>query len=136
MSVLLVEVVRQCRIALPAIRAEDIGPVRRIVRAHLEMWGQLTLCDLAELGVSELLANVHRHTPGDCELLIREMHDGILVSVTDFDERLPTLDRPDDEAESGRGLYLLSGLVDQMAVEPLLYGKQIWFRLRHATAAA
>jgi anti-sigma regulatory factor (Ser/Thr protein kinase) len=130
MSVMTVEAVRQCRMALPGICPDEIGPVREIVRAHLRLWRKTSLSGLAELGVSELLTNVCKHASGDCELLVREMPDGILVAVTDFDDRLPIVKEPTGDQESGRGLFLLMSVVDQMAVEPLLYGKQVWFRLK------
>lgn len=130
MSVLRIEVVRQFRLTMPGICLREVGPVRRIVRSHLRLWGKSGLSDLTELGVSELLANVCVHTSGDCELLVRETPDGILVAVTDFDDRLPTPKKPTDDEESGRGLCMLSGLVDELTVEPLPFGKQVRFRLR------
>ena len=128
-----VEAVRQCRLALPRISPHEIAPVRGIVRANLRLWRKTSMSDLAELGVTELLANVCKHASGDCELLVREMPDGILVGVTDFDNRLPVVREPSHDEESGRGLCLLMSVMDQVAVEPLLYGKQVWFRIRQAT---
>lgn len=39
---------------------------------------------------------------------------------------------PDGDAEGGRGLFLLSCLADELQSQPLLYGKQVWFRIGHA----
>jgi hypothetical protein len=39
---------------------------------------------------------------------------------------------PDGDAEGGRGLFLLSCLADELQSQPLLCGKQVWFRIGHA----
>ncbi|KUN02102.1 hypothetical protein AQI95_28915 [Streptomyces yokosukanensis] len=77
------------------------------------------------LGWPELLTNAWKHTPCDCELLVRETPDGVLVEVTDFADALPALKEPADDAEGGRGLYLLSALVEELESQPLLRGKQV-----------
>lgn len=121
--------VRQHHMMLPAIGPEAMEPVREIVRVLLRMWRKSDLEFAIELGVTELLTNVVKHAPGDCELLVRETPGGILVGVTDFEDRLPDVKEPDDEAEGGRGLFLLSCLTDELQAQPLLRGKQVWFRV-------
>lgn len=90
---------------LPAIGPESMECVREIVRVLLRMWRKSELEFVTELGVTELLTNVLKHTPGDCELLVRETPDGILVGVTDFENALPTVKDPGKDAEGGRGLF-------------------------------
>ncbi len=121
--------VRQHHMVLPGISPDAMEPVREIVRVLLRMWCKSDLSFVAELGVTELLTNVWKHTPGDCELLIREMPDGVLVGVTDFNNALPAVKEPADEAECGRGLFLLAALTEELQTQPLLTGKQVWFRL-------
>ncbi|MEV1011760.1 ATP-binding protein [Streptomyces sp. NPDC049881] len=126
--------VRQHHMLLPGISPEAMEPVREIVRVLLRMWRKNELAFVAELGVTELLTNVWKHTPGDCELLVREMPDGVLVGVTDFGDALPTVKEPAEDTEGGRGLFLLSALADEVQTQPLLRGKRICFRLSNAAA--
>lgn len=64
--------------------------------------------------------------------MVRETPDGILVGVTDLEDALPAVKDPDDDAEGGRGLFLLSCPADELQAQPLLCGKQVWFRISHA----
>ncbi|MCX4971114.1 ATP-binding protein [Streptomyces sp. NBC_00654] len=123
--------VRQNHMVLPEISPDSMEPVREIVRILLRMWRKSDLSFVAELGVTELLTNVWKHTPGGCELLIRETPDGVLVGVTDFDDALPAVKQPTEDAECGRGLFLLAELTEELHTQPLLTGKQVWFRLGH-----
>jgi anti-sigma regulatory factor (Ser/Thr protein kinase) len=125
------------RRSVTEMAAEDPQPrrgtvyVREIARTLLRMWRKSDLEFVIELGVTELLTNVLKHTPGDCELMVRETPDGILVGVTDFEDALPAVRDLDDDAEGGRGLFLLSCLADELQAQPLLYGKRVWFRISH-----
>ncbi|MFD4906586.1 ATP-binding protein [Kitasatospora purpeofusca] len=120
---------RHYRAALPGICPEAMGPLRQIARAHLRLWGRTGLTEVVELGVTELLTNVCKHTAGDCELLMEETPDGVLVAVTDFDDRMPVVREVTDDREGGRGLFLLSALVDELVMESLPLGKRVSFRL-------
>jgi anti-sigma regulatory factor (Ser/Thr protein kinase) len=122
--------VRQHHMVMPGITPQAMEPVRKIVCSLLQLWHKSELSYAAELGVTELLSNVWKHTAGDCELLIRETPDGVLVSVTDFDDVLPVVREPSADCEGGRGLLLLSVLADELETQTLLRGKQVWFRLR------
>ncbi|MGC5011373.1 ATP-binding protein [Streptosporangium sp. DT93] len=121
---------RQYYMVLSEACPEVMGPVREVVRVYLRLWSKSELSPLAELGVTELLTNVHKHTFGACELLVRETADGITVEVTDFDSTLPVVREPTEGEENGRGLFLLSVLMEDLRFEPLLGGKRVWFRLR------
>jgi anti-sigma regulatory factor (Ser/Thr protein kinase) len=129
-----VRTVRQYHMVLPGVRPDAMEPVREIMRAHLRLWSKSELSDAAELGVTELLTNVWKHTRGDCELLVRETQGGILVGVTDFDGTLPSVKEPTEDQEGGRGLFLLSVIADELAAEPLSHGKHVWFRLDRASS--
>ncbi|WP_280724328.1 ATP-binding protein [Kitasatospora sp. MAA4] len=112
-----------------------MGLVRQIVRTQLRMWGKDELCEAAELGVTELLTNVLVHASGDCELLVGEISDGVVVGVTDFDDGLPVAKVPTDDEPGGRGLFLLSQLAEEFEIHALTRGKQVWFRLALAPGA-
>lgn len=126
------KLVRQYQVVLPGVSPEAAEPIREVVRAHLRLWGKAELSFVAELGVTELLANVWKHTAGDCELLVRETPDGVVVAVTDFDDTLPEVQDAGQDEENGRGLFLLSAMAEELDVQPLLKGKRVWFRLRTA----
>ncbi|MFI9588573.1 ATP-binding protein [Streptomyces sp. NPDC052236] len=126
--------VRQHHMVLPEISPDSMEPVREIVRILLRMWRKSDLSFVAELGVTELLTNVWKHAPGACELLVRDTPDGVMVGVTDFDDALPAVKEPADDAECGRGLFLLAELTEELHTQPLLTGKQVWFRLSQTPA--
>ncbi|PYC69173.1 hypothetical protein C7C46_28140 [Streptomyces tateyamensis] len=120
------------RVALPGIHPEVMALVRQIVCSHLRLLGLAELSDVVALGVTELLTNVYKHTAGGCELEMEETDGGVLVSVTDFDDTLPEVKQPDEDAEGGRGLLLLSSLVDELSVVSLPLGKRVSFLLLSA----
>ncbi|WP_045698175.1 ATP-binding protein [Streptomyces rubellomurinus] len=115
--------------SLPLVRPEHMEPVREIVRAHLRLWRKAELSFVAELGVTELLTNVYKHTRGDCELVLSETDTGVFVGVSDFDGTFPVIREPADDEVGGRGLFLLAAMADGFGTKPRRTGKQVWFRL-------
>ncbi|MGW3492131.1 ATP-binding protein [Streptomyces sp. NPDC001020] len=104
--------------------------IRRIVRSFLREWEMGDLVDAAELGVTELVANVVRHVPDrHCTLRVLRQPAGVRVEVTDGCAQLPAV--PTQllpAAESGRGLVLLDAVVDNWGVVPAPGGgKTVWF---------
>jgi hypothetical protein len=106
--------------------------VRKIVQAHLRHWELSELVAAAQLGVTELLGNVHRHVgPGQECLLWMEAHQGGLrLGVHDPSPVLPELHQPDVEDLSGRGLALVAALSKEWGAEPEGSGKVVWFALQ------
>jgi anti-sigma regulatory factor (Ser/Thr protein kinase) len=110
-----------------------ISQVRRIVSAQLRHWHLHPLIDAAALGVTELLANVHRHARPDrvCTVDLELRAGRLTVSVRDHDPRVPVL-RPEEDlwATSGRGLDLVAAVSDSWGVRPEgASGKAVWFSL-------
>ncbi|MFI9647748.1 ATP-binding protein [Streptomyces sp. NPDC052040] len=107
--------------------------IRRVVRSFLREWELTELADDAELGVTELVANVVRHVPDRrCTVLVQQRAAGVRIEVSDGFDGLPSLrkDVPED-AEGGRGLLLLDALADKWGVEPhAAGGKTVWFECR------
>ncbi|MFF7816302.1 ATP-binding protein [Streptomyces roseolus] len=118
-----------------------IGQIRRIVAAHLRHWRLDALVDPVQLGVTELLSNVHRHAQPDkeCTVELELLLDRLTVSVRDNDPRMPVAtesafldpsDEPDGLATSGRGLAIVGALSDSWGVRPWgASGKVVWFTL-------
>ncbi|MFI1203729.1 ATP-binding protein [Streptomyces sp. BHT-5-2] len=127
---------RHCTVELQADPAR-IGHARRIVSAQLRLWHLDALVDPAALGVTELLANVHRHArpSKQCTIELYVLLDQLTVSVHDLDPRLPRLRDADGWETSGRGLALIAALSESWGVRPHDPGKVVWFTLPALTAA-
>ncbi|MEU7176803.1 ATP-binding protein [Streptomyces celluloflavus] len=121
---------RHCSVELQALPAR-IGHVRRIVSAQLRYWRLDALIDPASLGVTELLANVHRHArpSKQCTVELYVLLDQLTVSVHDLDPRLPRIRAADTWETSGRGLSLVAALSESWGVRPDGCGKVVWFTL-------
>ncbi|KPI20475.1 hypothetical protein OK074_1304 [Actinobacteria bacterium OK074] len=126
---------RHCTVELQALPAR-IGQVRRIVSAQLRYWRLDPLIDPASLGVTELLANVHRHAGADktCTVEMEVLLGRLTVSVHDHDPRLPEVRDPDPVAASlatcGRGLALVAAVSESWGARPEgESGKVVWFTM-------
>ncbi len=131
---------RQCALSIEA-QPHRIGQVRRIVSAKLRYWGLDQLTDTALLGLTELLANVHRHAQPDKRCSVELLHDGdrLTVSVTDNDPRPPRIGaRSEPMATAGRGLAMVAALSDSWGTRPTAdgTGKVVWFTLCEPAPAA
>ncbi|WP_369009179.1 ATP-binding protein [Actinomadura sp. BRA 177] len=86
---------------------------------------------IARTVVTELVTNVHRHTDTEAipvRLLLVDGHP--VVEVEDRSDELPVVHAEDDTAESGRGLLMLSLLVQEWGVRALDEGGKVtWARL-------
>jgi len=110
---------------------QRFAAVRKIIQAHLRHWELSELVASAQLGVTELLGNVHRHVgPGQqCRLWMEAHPDGLRLGVHDPSPVLPQLCEPDVEDLSGRGLALVAALSKEWGAEPDGDGKVVWFAL-------
>ncbi len=108
------------------------GRARRFVRAALRDWAGSAdgeVPDVAELLVSELVANVLRHGRGE-PILTLLLRDGVLRCEVEDEARVPLRARdrsPDDEG--GRGLLIVESLSRDWGVRPTRRGKAVWFEL-------
>ncbi|MEU9117301.1 ATP-binding protein [Streptomyces sp. NPDC048483] len=129
---------RHCTVELQALPAR-IGHVRRIVSAQLRCWHLDALIDPAALGVTELLANVHRHArpSKQCTVELYALLDQLTVSVHDLDPRLPRIRDADTWETCGRGLALIAALSESWGMHPDTdgRGKVVWFTLPALTSA-
>lgn len=90
--------------------------------------------DTAELLTSELATNAVRHGCGRLGLRVLVRPGRLRVELHDGGEALPVLrdERlPDEEAEGGRGLWLVDALATRWGTEARAGGgKDVWFELR------
>lgn len=133
-----------CAVEFQALPSR-IGQVRRIVSAQLRYWRLDPLIDPAALGLTELLANVHRHATSDkhCTIEIAFAWERLTISVRDHDPRLPSVRTGSGTscgtATSGRGLELVAAVSDSwgMRAQDDGSGKTVWFTLPvHSAEAA
>ena len=112
--------------------ASDVQAARATRQAATATLRALTDCEetlgAAELVIGELLSNAARHTDGNVclELGSQDGHAEISVydSSTDFAMDLNRI--PDDMAESGRGLFIISKLARRMSIHPFAgVGKRV-----------
>ncbi|MFE9661221.1 ATP-binding protein [Streptomyces sp. NPDC005955] len=128
---------RHCTVELQALPSR-IGQIRRIVSAQLRYWHVDALIDHASLGVTELLANVHRHAEPDktCTVDMELLFDRLTVSVLDHDPRLPQVRPAGPFDTSGRGLAMVAAVSESWGARPFgTSGKIVWFTLPAAVPA-
>jgi anti-sigma regulatory factor (Ser/Thr protein kinase) len=100
-------------IALDRDPAQAAG-VRRTVRQLVAGWNLGQQADLAELVVSELVANALRHGAGPIEIRLSCGPGGLRVEVHDDGAGRPVRRHAGDYDECGRGLELLDGLISPL----------------------
>ena len=119
----------EARHELPA-DLQSAAKARRLVRDALRAAGQDALLEVAELAVSEVVANavLHAHTP--VELWVGVSENDVCVEVRDFNPTLPAQRDYDAQATTGRGMGLVSAVASACGVHSLGdEGKVVWFRL-------
>jgi hypothetical protein len=123
---------RQCALQLEALPSR-IQQVRRIVAAQLRYWRLEPILDNTLLGITELLANVHRHARPDkkCQVELTYTSGWLTVAVADSDPRMPRVREFEPLATCGRGLAMVVSMSDSWGTEAVPDGgKVVWFTLR------
>ncbi|WP_328326157.1 MULTISPECIES: ATP-binding protein [unclassified Streptomyces] len=122
-----------------AVSEHSARHLRRILRMYLTGWGLLEVADVAELALTELIADVVRNVPGRlCQTCILWLPGrGVRVEVADGCPQLPSAAVGDELDEGGRGLVLVEALTDSWGVEPRSdgCGKTVWFECLTAKVA-
>ncbi|MEV0663583.1 ATP-binding protein [Actinomadura luteofluorescens] len=103
---------------------------RDFVAAQFREWGS-TDDFMARLVVSELVTNAWRH--GEGQIILRVFRDVradlAVIEVWDQGAGLPVVGPENLEATSGRGLLLMSQVVDDWGTRPITEGgKIVWAR--------
>ncbi|MET8944647.1 ATP-binding protein [Streptomyces sp. NPDC004542] len=108
---------------------------RRTLRLILTIHGLIRLTDVAELLVTELVANAVQHTKGPAALRLGWKNGVLRIGAWDADPRPPEpplrlADLTESEAEEGRGLGLVGACADLWGWNPLSRnghaGKYVW----------
>ena len=100
---------------------------RATAKVACRAWRIPSACEVAVLAVSELVGNAARHGgSGRLTLRLSMTPRRLRLEVVDATAGIPTVRRPGPDAESGRGLWLISELSTRWGVEPTGAGKRIW----------
>ncbi|MGK5533277.1 ATP-binding protein [Streptomyces sp. URMC 129] len=85
--------------------------------------------DDLRLLISEVVTNALTHTSGACAVCVRWTGERVRVEVTDHDPALPQPADAGLEAESGKGLVLVTALSVAWGATPSVAGKTVWFEI-------
>ncbi|MCF2528663.1 ATP-binding protein [Yinghuangia soli] len=112
---------------------EAVPVLRRVLRAHLDIWDAAHLAEASALCLTELLGNVLRHCALDPWITVRSQvhHKALRIEVFDADPRLPepVTSGHHHLGESGRGLVLVAAYADRFGYAPVVGGKCAWVEL-------
>ena len=109
--------------------ARGAGQARAAVQGWAADIGLGALGDDLLLVVSELVTNAVRYGEPPVCVSVRADETTVTVGVSDAASERPTMLVADDDAESGRGLLLMSLLSAEFGVRPDGHGKVVWARL-------
>jgi anti-sigma regulatory factor (Ser/Thr protein kinase) len=118
---------------------QEVAALRRIMRLHLGLWGLHGVIDSAQLCVSELASNVITHvgTGTPATLVVSMSGSRLRIEVHDSDIRaLPVLLDAGLDAESGRGMALISAVTDRWGVRLQADQKVTWCELPTGLSSA
>lgn len=120
-------------VVVPAREALDLPPdpascarAREFVAAVCARWGLKRSARLAELVISELVANGVMHARTPLGVTVRRQDKGIEISVRDLN---PSFTVPSAFDPRGFGLQLVASLSDSWGYAPTGSGKVVWTRL-------
>jgi anti-sigma regulatory factor (Ser/Thr protein kinase) len=101
-----------------------VGPARKwAASVYADTGGDPAVCELL---VSEVVTNAVQHASGD-EVCVRVFPTGLIEVQDQSPYALPSRQKPDDDAESGRGLLLLEALAPGYLVTVGRHGKCVSF---------
>jgi anti-sigma regulatory factor (Ser/Thr protein kinase) len=111
---------------------ESAARSREFVRATLLAWGLGHLIDDAALIISELVGNAVRYSGlPELRISVALTDPGrVRLAVSDGSSAEPQPRRPAEDAESGRGLFLVEAVADRWGTSPKRDGgKTVWAEL-------
>ncbi|MFI9104912.1 ATP-binding protein [Streptomyces fildesensis] len=118
------------------------GIARCTLRAVLHAYGLAPMIEVAQLVAAELVANALEHSSGPVSLRLHWRARNLRLGVWDTSPEKPEFLTVTDEAEHGRGMWLVTGLAAAwgchlLGEEPFgLSGKLVWADIAAESAAA
>jgi anti-sigma regulatory factor (Ser/Thr protein kinase) len=120
-----------------ADRASAVRQARAATAAVLRRWQCTQGCiDDAVLIVSEMVTNAIQHGRGRIRLRLRRMANLLRLEVRDSSPELPSVLPANPDAESGRGLRIVSELSSRWGTTRVIRGKVVWAELPYRRLAA
>lgn len=105
----------------------SVREARATTVSSCQSWGlDAEVQEHAQLVVSELASNALDHGGGQVRLRLLRRPGGIRIEVRDEQPGAPAAGQPGHEAESGRGLLIVSSLATAWGTEPSEDGKVVW----------
>ena len=106
---------------------EAVREARRFVVSALTDWGFEHLSEIVQICTSEAASNAVRHAGTPFRLRVERRGPEVIVWVEDRGPGQPRVRAFDPEAESGRGMWIISSLSTRWGWEPSEAGKAVWF---------
>jgi anti-sigma regulatory factor (Ser/Thr protein kinase) len=118
--------------AVPAV-ADRVPYVRQQAARVLSLWQLDEMASVAELLLTELVANAVRHARTPFTVLMRWNGRVLRCEVTDANPLPPNARfAVDPLAQGGRGLLLVDRFASAWGTELVPHGKTIWFDVQRA----
>jgi anti-sigma regulatory factor (Ser/Thr protein kinase) len=114
--------------ALP-LDVSSARAARAFVRDICEEWQVLDLTETAELVASELVTNAVRHASSSPTIRLCLSERAVRIEVDDLASAAPAPVVAGEDAESGRGLFLVDALCAAWGVATGAAGKTVWAEL-------
>jgi anti-sigma regulatory factor (Ser/Thr protein kinase) len=99
---------------------------RAAIREPLKRWGLEDLIPVTELLVSELVTNAIKYANGETMLRLILEPESLVCEVHDTAPALPRVLQVDKDAETGRGLHVVSQLAQRWGARRTPTGKVVW----------
>ncbi|HZT66318.1 MAG TPA: response regulator [Acidimicrobiales bacterium] len=107
----------------------QVVAARAFIAQQCRRWRCIGSTDDASIVVSELVTNALVHAASGCQLRARRAGELLRIEVSDRGRGTPDPKSADDQAESGRGLLIVSALCVAWGVETYPDGKIVWAEL-------
>ena len=115
---------RICIALAPELSAVRLA--RAAIREPLRRWGLEDLIPVTELLVSELVTNAIKYANGETMLRLILEPETLVCEVHDTAPALPRVLQVDKDAETGRGLHVVSQLAQRWGARRTTLGKVVW----------
>ncbi|MFE2179068.1 ATP-binding protein [Streptomyces sp. NPDC059455] len=100
--------------SIPAQDARLVRVMRHLAKTCLDNCGLADMADDVELVVSELITNAIQHSHGtQITMTLRLVSEVLRLTVRDDTRCRPRIQRLRDDAEDGRGLFLVRQIAEQ-----------------------